>query len=146
MTKTNSHLITSHSCHQWIIRLTRNMITKLLTNLYRERYIAGFSNCSTRELSITIATILSAVTGGLQSSSDKVYLRSSFNQIWILTHCEDLQFWVVLILVFILENFMWPKHWLLQFTNHSFWKYINAYKEISYNAYNFKMVINVTNL
>jgi hypothetical protein len=85
MTKTNSHLITSHSCHQWIFRLTRNMITKFLKNLYRERYIAGSSNWTTRELSITIATILSAVTGGLQSSSDKVYLCSSFKQIWILT-------------------------------------------------------------
>jgi hypothetical protein len=68
------------------------MITKFLQNLYRERYIAGSSNWTTRELSINIATILSAVTGGLQSSSDKVYLRSSFNQIWILTYCEDLQF------------------------------------------------------
>jgi hypothetical protein len=132
MTKTTSHLITSHSCHEWIFRLTRNMITKFLQNLYRERYIAGSSNWTTRELSINIATILSAVTGGLQSSSDKVYLRSSFNQIWILTYCEDLQFWVVLILVFILENFMWPKHWLLQITNHFFWKYIKEYKEIIY--------------
>ena len=45
-------------------------------------------------------------------------------------------FWIVLILVFILENCICPKKWLLQFTYHSSWKCINALKEIIYNAIN----------
>ena len=51
---------------------TLKLITKRHIEQYRERYITGSSICSTRELSITITTILSAVKG-LQSYFHKVY-------------------------------------------------------------------------
>jgi len=89
MTKKNMRPITCHSCHQWVFCLTRNMINYLLyigyqnfTRIHIEKkYTAGFSICSTKELSMSMTTtkMLSAVKGVLQSYHYKVYSCSSFN-------------------------------------------------------------------
>ena len=47
---------------------------------YLDRYIPGSSTCSTKDLSITMTTILHAVNGGLLSYCDKVYSRGSIKQ------------------------------------------------------------------
>ena len=48
-------------------------ITKLHKNSYSEKYTAGDSNCSTKELLINMSNILSAVKGGLKSYYNKVF-------------------------------------------------------------------------
>ena len=55
-------------------------IPKFQKNQYLDRYIPGSSTCSTKELSITMTTILHAVKGGLLSYCDKVYSRGDINQ------------------------------------------------------------------
>ena len=55
-------------------------IPKFQKNQYLDRYIPGSSTCSTKELSITMTTILHAVNGGLLSYCDKVYSRGNIKQ------------------------------------------------------------------
>jgi hypothetical protein len=57
---------------------------------YEERYIAGSSTCSTKELSIHLTKILSAVKEGQQKYCKTVYLRSGINHMWILKNSKDL--------------------------------------------------------
>jgi hypothetical protein len=96
------------------------------------------------KLSITMTKRLSSVKEGLQSYCNKVYLRSSFNTMWILKYSYDL-----------LDHFNsrfnsrevhLSKKWPQQFTHHSSWKCINTFKEIICNAVNYKRVTNVKNL
>ena len=47
---------------------------------YLDRYIPGSSTCSTKDLSITMTTILHAVNGGLLSYCDKVYSRGNIKK------------------------------------------------------------------
>ena len=63
---------------------------KLHKNPYKKRYIAGSSKCSTKELSIILTKILSAVKEGQQKYCDTVYSRSSINHMWILKNSKDL--------------------------------------------------------
>ena len=51
-------------------------IPKLHKTPYKERYIAGSSTCSTKELSIHLTKILSAVKEGQQKYCETVYSRS----------------------------------------------------------------------
>jgi hypothetical protein len=64
---------------------------KLHKTPYKERYIAGSSTCSTKELSIHLFTnILSAVKEGQQKYCETVYSRSGINHMWILKNSKDL--------------------------------------------------------
>jgi hypothetical protein len=60
-------------------------ITKHHKTPYKERYIAGSSTCSTKELSIHLTNILSAVKEGQQKYCETVYSR-----MWILKNSKDL--------------------------------------------------------
>jgi hypothetical protein len=57
---------------------------------YKERYIAGSSTCSTKELFIHLTKILSAVQEGQQKYCETVYSRSGINHMWILKNSKDL--------------------------------------------------------
>ena len=63
---------------------------KLHKTPYKERYIAGSSTCSTKELSIHLTKILSAVKEGQQKYCETVYSRSGINHMWILKTSKDL--------------------------------------------------------
>ena len=65
-------------------------IPKLHKTPYKERYIAGSSTCSTKELSIHLTKILSAVKEGQQKYCEIVYSRSGINPMWILKNSKDL--------------------------------------------------------
>ena len=57
---------------------------------FKQRYIAGSANCSTKHLSKLLLCILSAVKTGLQSYGDTSYSRGSVIQMWILKKSKDL--------------------------------------------------------
>ena len=120
--------------------LTLYWIPKLHIKQYRKRHNAGASICSTKELFINLANILSAVKGGLQSYCNKVYSYKTFHKMWKLKYCKDL------LSSFYSRKFHLCKNWLEQFTNHCSWKCINRFKEIIYNAIKLNMVSNATNL
>jgi hypothetical protein len=65
-------------------------IPKLHKTPYKERYIAGSSTCSTKELYIHLTKILSAVKEGQQKYCETVYSRSGINHMWILKNSKDL--------------------------------------------------------
>ena len=65
-------------------------IPKLHKTPYKERYITGSSTCSTKELSIHLTKILSAVKEGQQKYCETVYSRSGINHMWILKNSKDL--------------------------------------------------------
>ena len=65
-------------------------IPKLHKTPYKKRYIAGSSTCSTKELSINLTKILSAVKEGQQKYCETVYSRSGINHMWILKNSKDL--------------------------------------------------------
>ena len=52
-------------------------------------YSAGSDTCSTKELSITMTKLLSVVKEELQLYCDKVYLRRTISQMWILKNFKD---------------------------------------------------------
>ena len=56
-------------------------IPKLHKTPYKERYIAGSSTCSTKELSIHLTKIMSAVKEGQQKYCESVYSGSGINHI-----------------------------------------------------------------
>ena len=58
-------------------------IPKLHKTPYKERYIAGSSTCSTKELSIHLTKIMSAVKEGQQKYCETVYSHSGINHMWI---------------------------------------------------------------
>ena len=57
--------------------------------IHKERYIAGLSTCSTKELSIHLTKILSAAKEGQQKYCETVYSRSGVNHMWILKNFKD---------------------------------------------------------
>jgi hypothetical protein len=59
-------------------------IPKLHKTPYKERYIAVSSTCSTKELSIHLTKIMSAVKEGQQKDCETVYSRSGITHMWIL--------------------------------------------------------------
>jgi hypothetical protein len=59
-------------------------IPKLHKTPYKQSYIAGSSTRSTKELSIHLTKILSAVKEGQQKYCETVYSRSGINHMWIL--------------------------------------------------------------
>ena len=61
-------------------------IPKLHKTPYKERYIAGSSTCSTKELT----KILSAVKEGQQKYCQTVYSSSGINHMWIFKNSKDL--------------------------------------------------------
>ena len=63
-------------------------IPKLHKTPYKERYIAG-STCSTKELSIHLTKIMSAVKEGQQKYCETVYSRSGIYHMWILKNSKD---------------------------------------------------------
>ena len=65
-------------------------IPKLHKTPYKERYIAGSSACQTKELSIHLTKILSAVKEGQQKYCETVYSRRGINHMWILKNSKDL--------------------------------------------------------
>jgi hypothetical protein len=65
-------------------------IPKLHKTPYKESYISGSSTCSTKELSIHLRKILSAVKEGQQKYCETVYSRSGINHMWILKNSKDL--------------------------------------------------------
>jgi hypothetical protein len=65
-------------------------IPKLQKTPYKERYIAGSSTCSTKELSIHLIKIMSAVKEGQQKYCETVYSRSDINHMLILKNSKDL--------------------------------------------------------
>ena len=65
-------------------------IPKLHKTPCKERYIAGSSTCSTKELSIHLTKILSAVKEGQQKYCETVYSRSGINHMWIFKNSKDL--------------------------------------------------------
>ena len=69
--------------------LKPNQATSSLTP-YKERYIAGSSTCSTKELSIHLTKIRSAVKERQQKYCETVYSRSGINHMWILKNSKDL--------------------------------------------------------
>ena len=103
-------------------------IPKLHTHPYWEKYIAGPSTFSTKQLYINMINILSA--------AKYIQVIDSTNG------C----FGIILIFAYILENFICSKYLHLYFENHSSWKYINLFKDIIYNAYILKMASNVRRL
>jgi hypothetical protein len=54
------------------------------------RYIAGSSTWSTKELSIHLTKIMSAVKEGQHKYCETVYSRSGINHMWILKNSKDL--------------------------------------------------------
>jgi hypothetical protein len=52
--------------------------------------MTGSSTCSTKELSIHLTKIMSAVKEGQQKYCETVYLRSGINHMWILKNSKDL--------------------------------------------------------
>ena len=65
-------------------------IPKLHKNPYKERYIAGSSICSTKQLSKNLTIILSKIKDGLQFYCDTIYSRNGINQMWILKNSKSL--------------------------------------------------------
>ena len=65
-------------------------IPKLHKTPCKERYIAGSSTYSTKELSIHLTKIMSAVKEGQQKYCETVYPRSGINYMWILKNSKDL--------------------------------------------------------
>ena len=65
-------------------------IPKLHKTPYKARFIAGSSTCTTKALSKTLTTILSAVKDGLAKYYDTVFSRSGINQMWILRNSKEL--------------------------------------------------------
>ena len=65
-------------------------IPKLHKNPYKQRYIAGSSNCTTKPLSQKLTKILSTIKDHVQKYCDTAYSRSGVNQMWILKNSKDL--------------------------------------------------------
>ena len=65
-------------------------IPKLHKTPYKQRYFAGSSACSTKDLSIRLTKILSAVKEGLHIYCETVYSRSGINHMWILKNSKEL--------------------------------------------------------
>jgi hypothetical protein len=77
-----------------------------------------------------MANILTAVKEGIHSYWEKVYSRSSFNQMWILKYWI---FWIIVIIV-LYQKFRLSKHvTFVHFTDHSSWECIKTFQKIIKN-------------
>ena len=65
-------------------------IPKMHKNLYKHRFIAGSSKCSTKPLSILLTKLLTHIKQGLQKYCKTSYTRSGVNQMWILKNSKEL--------------------------------------------------------
>ena len=65
-------------------------IPKMHKNLYKHRFIAGSSKCSTKPLSILLTKLLTHIKQGLQKYCETAYSRSGVNQMWILKNSQEL--------------------------------------------------------
>ena len=75
-----------------------------------------------------MANILTAVKEGIQSYWNKVYSRSSFNQMWILKYWI---FWIIVIIV-LYQKFRLSKHVIfVHFTDHSPWECKKMFQNIA---------------
>ena len=75
-----------------------------------------------------MANILTAVKEGIQSYWNKVYSRSSFNQMWLLKYWI---FWIIVIIV-LFQKCRLSKHVsFLHFTDHSTWECIKTLQNIT---------------
>jgi hypothetical protein len=110
-------------------------IPKFHNNPYTGNNTKGAYSFWRHELLINMANILTAVKEGIHSYWNKVYSRSSFNQMW------TLQYWILWINV-IIRNFVCLS---LHFTDHSPRECIKTFQVITNNAVIFKMVRNVAN-
>jgi hypothetical protein len=90
----NDIQITSDYMSRWVVLKRRvGAVTSqrvLHKTPYKEMYITGSSTCSTKELSIHLTKILSAVKEGQQKYCETVYSRSGINHMWILKNSKDL--------------------------------------------------------
>jgi hypothetical protein len=85
-----------------------------------------------------MSNILTAVKKGIQSYWNTDYLRSNFNQMWILKYW---MYWIIFNIVLFLKYRLSLQH----FTDHSPWECIKTFQNIMKNAVIFKMVRNATN-
>ena len=65
-------------------------LPKLHKSPYKQRYIAGSSKCSTKQISILLTKILTVIKDGLQTYSDTAFSRNGINQMWILKNSKTL--------------------------------------------------------
>ena len=59
-------------------------------NLYKHRFIAGSSKCSTKPLSILPTKLLTHIKKGFQMYCETSYSRSGVNQMWFLRNSKEL--------------------------------------------------------
>ena len=59
-------------------------------NIYKQRFIAGSSKCSTKPLSILLTKLLTHIKQGLQKYCKTAYSRSGINQMWIFMNSKEL--------------------------------------------------------
>jgi hypothetical protein len=106
----------------WLARIS-SWIPKLHKTPYKERYIAGSSTCSTKELSIHLTKILSAVKEGQQK-----YCRWGTPAYWSLVPRSSMFY----LFEFCLKN-MWNCSLTQQILSHSFydWKLYELFQELS---------------
>ena len=57
--------------------------------LYKHRFIAGPSKCSTKTLSIPLTKLLTYIKQGVQKFFVTVYPRSGISQMWILKNSNE---------------------------------------------------------
>jgi hypothetical protein len=65
-------------------------IPKLHKNPYKQRCIAGSSKCSTKQLSLLLTKLLTAMKESLQRYCSTAYSRRGVNQMWILKNSKEL--------------------------------------------------------
>ena len=65
-------------------------LPKLHKSPYKQRYIAGSSKCSTKQMSILLTKILTVIKDGLETYSDTAFSRNGINQMWILKNSKTL--------------------------------------------------------
>ena len=65
-------------------------IPKLHKDPYKQRYIAGSAECSTKPLSKLLTAILTTVKDGLNKYCDVIYSHSGIYQMWILKNSKQL--------------------------------------------------------
>ena len=65
-------------------------IPKMHKNPYKHRFIAGYSRCFTKYLSILLTKLLTHIKQSLQKYCETAYSRSRINQMWILKNSKEL--------------------------------------------------------
>ena len=65
-------------------------IPKLHKDPFKQRYIAGFAKCYTKQLYNLLTFKLTSVKDGLNKYCDVIYYHSDINQMWILRNPKEL--------------------------------------------------------